>query len=180
MPLRQQITSNARTVLLVLLAASILVFIIAVSNAANLILARTVRREGELGIRAALGASNGALRRVLLADSLILCGAGATLGVIIARPHGRDSRALRLAIFRARSRYHCGFQHVVGRRAPRHRRRCAARVYSKAAYIRRISRRPALPAEVCESLEAPTAAFEFLRSSKSRHRSCCSQVLACS
>ena len=85
-PLRQQITSNARTVLLVLLAASILVFIIAVSNAANLILARTVRREGELGIRAALGASNGALRRVLLADSLILCGAGATLGVIIARP----------------------------------------------------------------------------------------------
>src|ERR1700689_2334701 len=35
-PLRQQITSNARTVLLVLLAASILVFIIAVSNAANL------------------------------------------------------------------------------------------------------------------------------------------------
>ncbi len=85
-PLRQQITSNARTVLLVLLAASILVFIIAVSNAANLILARTVRREGELGIRAALGASNGALRRVLLADSLILCGAGATLGVLIARP----------------------------------------------------------------------------------------------
>jgi len=84
--LRDQITSGARTVLLVLLAASMLVFVIAVSNAANLILARTIRREGELGIRAALGASTGALRRVLLADSLLLCGAGAALGVLSARP----------------------------------------------------------------------------------------------
>jgi putative ABC transport system permease protein len=84
--LRDQITSGARTVLLVLLAASGLVFIIACSNVANLILARTVRREGELAIRAALGASAGALRRTLLAESLILCVAGATLGVISARP----------------------------------------------------------------------------------------------
>ncbi len=84
--LREQITSGARTVLLVLLAASGLVFIIACSNVANLILARTVRREGELAIRAALGAGTGALRRTLLAESLILCVAGATLGVISARP----------------------------------------------------------------------------------------------
>ncbi len=84
--LRDQITSGARTVLLVLLVASGLVFIIACSNVANLILARSVRREGELAIRAALGASAGALRRTLLAESLILCVAGAALGVIIARP----------------------------------------------------------------------------------------------
>src|ERR1700685_1452239 len=84
--LRDQITSRARTVLWVLLAASVLVFIIACSNVANLILARTVRREGELSIRAALGASTGALRRTLLAESLLLCGVGATLGVLIARP----------------------------------------------------------------------------------------------
>ena len=84
--LREQITSGARTVLLVLLAASGLVFIIACSNVANLILARSVRREGELAIRAALGASTGALRRTLLAESLILCVAGATLGVISAAP----------------------------------------------------------------------------------------------
>jgi putative ABC transport system permease protein len=84
--LREQITSSARTILLVLLAASGLVFIIACSNVANLILARTVRREGELAIRAALGASAGALRRTLLAESLILCIAGAALGVISARP----------------------------------------------------------------------------------------------
>ena len=85
--LRDQITSRARNVLLVLMAASALVFIIASSNVANLILARTVRRgEGELAIRAALGASTSALRRTLLAESLLLCGAGAALGVIIARP----------------------------------------------------------------------------------------------
>jgi predicted permease len=84
--LRDQITSGARNVLLVLLAASGLVFIIACSNVANLILARSVRREGELSIRAALGASSGALRRTLLAESLVLCLAGATLGVLIASP----------------------------------------------------------------------------------------------
>ena len=84
--LRDQITSGARTVLLVLLAASGLVFIIACSNVANLILARTVRREGELSIRAALGASTGALRRMLLAESLLLCGAGAAIAVMSAQP----------------------------------------------------------------------------------------------
>ncbi len=84
--LRDQIVSPARTVLLVLLAASALVFVIACSNVANLILARSVRREGELAIRAALGASAGALRRTLLAESLVLCGAGAILGIAMARP----------------------------------------------------------------------------------------------
>jgi putative ABC transport system permease protein len=84
--LRDQITSGARTVLLVLLTASVLVFVIACSNVANLILARTIRREGELATRAALGASTGDLRRTLLAESLLLCGAGAMLGVLSARP----------------------------------------------------------------------------------------------
>jgi ABC-type lipoprotein release transport system permease subunit len=84
--LRDQITSRARTVLLVLLLASVLVFVIACSNVANLILARTVRRENELAIRAALGATTAALRRTLLAESLLLCGAGAALGVLSARP----------------------------------------------------------------------------------------------
>ena len=83
--LRDQITSSARTVLLILLAASALMFVVACSNVANLILARTVRREGELAVRTALGASRGALRRMLLAESLLLCGAGAALGVLSAQ-----------------------------------------------------------------------------------------------
>jgi predicted permease len=85
-PLRDQITAPARTILIVLLAAAGIVFVIACSNVANLILARSVRREGELFVRAALGASRGALRRTLLAESLVLCGAGALLGIALARP----------------------------------------------------------------------------------------------
>ncbi len=84
--LRDQIAAPARTILLVLLAAAAVIFVIACSNVANLILARSVRREGELAVRAALGASHGALRRTLLAESLVLCGAGAVLGVLLARP----------------------------------------------------------------------------------------------
>ena len=84
--LRDQITARARTVLLVLLAASALVFVIACSNVANLILARSVRRESELAVRAALGASTATLRRTLLAESLLLCGSGAILGIAIAQP----------------------------------------------------------------------------------------------
>jgi putative ABC transport system permease protein len=84
--LRDQIAAPARTILIVLLGAAAVVFVIACSNVANLILARSVRREGELAVRAALGAGPGALRRTLLAESLVLCGAGAVLGVALARP----------------------------------------------------------------------------------------------
>jgi predicted permease len=84
--LRDQIAGPARTVLLVLLAAAVVVFVIACSNVANLILARSVRRERELAVRAALGAGRRALRRTLLAESLVLCSGGAVLGVLLARP----------------------------------------------------------------------------------------------
>ncbi len=85
-PLRDQITAPARTILLTLLASAGVVFVIACSNVANLILARSIRREGELAVRAALGASHGALRRTLLAESLALCGSGAILGALLAWP----------------------------------------------------------------------------------------------
>src|SRR5262249_35648247 len=52
----------------------------------NLILARSLRREGELTVRAALGASTWMLRRTLLTESVLLCAAGALLGVLSARP----------------------------------------------------------------------------------------------
>lgn len=84
--MHDQINSRARTILWVLLAASGLLFVIACSNVANLILARTVRREPELAIRAALGATTAAFRRSLLAESIVLCGSGALAGVAIAAP----------------------------------------------------------------------------------------------
>jgi predicted permease len=83
---RDEVTSGARDPLLLLLAAAGLLFVVACSNVANLILVRAVRRENELAIRTALGASKGALRRMLLAESLMLCGAGAALGVLSAQP----------------------------------------------------------------------------------------------
>ncbi len=84
--MHDQINARANTVLWILFAASGLLFIIASSNVANLVLARTVRREGELAVRSALGASTGALRRSLLAESLVLCGSGAIAAVAIAMP----------------------------------------------------------------------------------------------
>jgi predicted permease len=84
--MHDQINSRASTILWVLFAASGLLFVIASSNVANLILARTVRRESELALRSALGATTANLRRALLAESLVLCGSGALAGIAIAAP----------------------------------------------------------------------------------------------
>ena len=84
--MHDQINEKAKTILWVLFAAAGLLFVIACSNVANLVLARTVRRESELAVRAALGATPMALRRSLLAESLVLCGSGAIAGLLIAWP----------------------------------------------------------------------------------------------
>ena len=54
--MHDQINARANTILWVLFAASGLLFVIACSNVANLVLARTVRRESKLAVRSALGA----------------------------------------------------------------------------------------------------------------------------
>ena len=84
--MHDQINEKANTILWVLFAASGLLFVIASSNIANLVLARTVRREPELAVRSALGASTTVLRRSLLAESLILCGSGAIAAILLAIP----------------------------------------------------------------------------------------------
>jgi putative ABC transport system permease protein len=84
--MHDQINSRANTVLWVLFAASGLLFMIACSNVANLVLARTVRRESELAVRSALGASTAVLRRSLLAESLVLCGSGVLAALMLAWP----------------------------------------------------------------------------------------------
>jgi predicted permease len=84
--MHDQINARANSILWVLFAASALLFIIASSNVANLVLARTLRRESELAVRSALGATTPALRRSLLAESLVLCGTGVAAALLIAAP----------------------------------------------------------------------------------------------
>jgi putative ABC transport system permease protein len=84
--MHDQINARANTILWILFAASALLFVIASSNVANLVLARTVRRESELAVRLALGASTRVIRRSLLAEGLVLCGSGAIAAVLLAIP----------------------------------------------------------------------------------------------
>jgi predicted permease len=84
-PWREVLTQNARPTLLILMAAVMLVLVVACANVGNLTLSRLVRRERELAVRAALGATPGDLRRQLLVEHLMLALAGAGLGILVAR-----------------------------------------------------------------------------------------------
>ena len=84
LPLADELTREARPTLLILLATTVLVLMIACANVANLTIARMSRRERELALRSALGAGRARLLRQLLTESTLLAVAAGAFGLLIA------------------------------------------------------------------------------------------------
>ena len=84
-PMKEYVVADVRTSIFSLMGAVVLVLLISCANVANLLLVRASQRERELAVRAAMGGSPFAIVRQLLAESVVLAGFAAVLGIGLAK-----------------------------------------------------------------------------------------------
>jgi predicted permease len=84
-PYKDEVVGDVRVALLLVLASGAFLLLVTWANVANLMLLRTHRRRVEMGIVRALGASERHVAGSVVSESLVLCAAGALLGLGLAR-----------------------------------------------------------------------------------------------
>ena len=83
-PMRQHLVAAVRPAILAIMGAVVFLLLIACANVANLLLVRAASRGRELAVRAAMGGSRWDLVRQMMAESMLLAGSGAVLGLVLA------------------------------------------------------------------------------------------------
>ena len=154
--MKENVVATVKPTIRALMGAVIFVLLIACANVANLLLVRASGRDRELAVRAALGGSQWALTRQLLAESLVLAGAGGLLGLVLRVLRHRPPAQARAGGPAA----HDGCVDGSRRARVRHRRVCRCRRSSSGSCPRcerrgRIWRRRCAPAD--EARPAVTA-----------------------